>query len=104
VLAKLLNVPFTHSKTNQKSQLKKLNLKLKGTGMKATDNTHLLISNVNRKVWVTTNQLSNYTRLSFTSETLDNTGGNTTTSIFEMYLLPSELDDLVTKLQRHQAP
>lgn len=71
--------------------------------MRATDNTQLLISNANRKVWITTNQLSNYTRLSFTSETLDNAGNHTTTSIFEMYLLPSELDDLVAKLKNHQA-
>jgi len=72
--------------------------------MRATDNTQLIISNVNRKVWVTTNRLSTYTRVSFTSETLNNAGDNTATSVFEMYLLPSELDDLVAKLQRHQAP
>jgi hypothetical protein len=73
-------------------------------GMKATDNTQLIISNVNRKVWVTTNQLGTYTRVSFTSEALNNVGDNAANTIFEMYLLPSELDDLVAKLQRHQAP
>jgi len=71
--------------------------------MRATDNTQLLVSNFNRKVWVTTNQLSNYTRVSFTTETLNNTGDNTAASVFEMYLLPSELDDLVAKLKAHQA-
>ncbi len=73
-------------------------------GMRATDNTQLIISNVNRKVWVTTNQLGTYTRVSFTSETLNNVGDSTANTIFEMYLLPSELDDLVARLQRHQAP